>query len=365
MATAIVDIKREIMDFNELKVYSPGYQAINWGFDYNQLVDLDTALRQPRSIAVLPVYCDRQTEFSYLPQYSQLDLAQFDLVLFTDIEYRYQSELLAWIQTQHVNNWLLMLGYRDFRETPHTRAIWSPSWIFSFIPQNQTHDDFPRHRAWLWDALLGARREHRDFVMLSFQHSDLLDRSLVTYRDIFLNASVQAVTPRVQCLWPHAQLRWPYVSPNLDPAWEVRADLDNTISSIVPWQIYDRSYYSIIVETFSEGNTQFGIAEKIAKCLFARRLFVHFGVGGWLARLRDLGFQTFDNVMDESYDSEPDDVTRWQQAWQQVQQLSKQDPEWVLDQIRDRLDHNRDHLFAFRRTKLDQCRQLVMDYLNA
>ena len=88
--------------------------------------------------------------------------------------------------------------------------------------------------------------------------------------------------------FPESTLTWPYVSPNLDPTWEVKEQLDNSISGIPPWELYNRCYYSIIVETLCQGNC-FLMAEKIGKCLYARRLFVHFGVANWLEKLRPQG----------------------------------------------------------------------------
>ena len=66
----------------DLKIYSPGYEARYWGFDIGQFVDLTTALEQPVKIAVLPVFYDTPTEFSYRPEYVGLDVSQFDLVVF-------------------------------------------------------------------------------------------------------------------------------------------------------------------------------------------------------------------------------------------------------------------------------------------
>jgi hypothetical protein len=67
------------------KVFSPGYQAVEWGFDYNQIVDLDTALAQPKSIAVMPVFYSLPNKHEYNLEFTKLPLDQFDLVLFTDI----------------------------------------------------------------------------------------------------------------------------------------------------------------------------------------------------------------------------------------------------------------------------------------
>ena len=88
--------------FKNLMIYSPGYEARYWGFDIKQMVDLTTALEQPVKIAVLPVFYNRPTEFSYRPEVAKLDISQFDLVVFVDIEFRFQSDLVDWIATTGV-----------------------------------------------------------------------------------------------------------------------------------------------------------------------------------------------------------------------------------------------------------------------
>lgn len=341
-------------NWQNLKVYSPGHQAINWGFDYPQVVDLDTALAQPTSIAVVPVHYNNPQDFAYRPEFDALDLEQFDLVLFTDIEFRRQTDLINWIETTGAKNWLLTVGGLYSDETLDSRTIYRPAWMFTFLQWNSPREEFPMDRPFLWECLLGARRDHRDYVMLGFQQSGLLDSSIVNYRNIFMGSTDHPVSMNVQREFPGIEMQYPYVSPNLDPSWEVRGGkLDYTISSDVPWEIWNRCYYSIIVETLGDGNC-FLAAEKIGKCVLARRLFVHFGASGWLTNLRMLGFETFGGVLDESYDSVPDNVQRWSQAFEQVKALSNQNPQHILQKIRPILDHNHHQLSTFNREKTQE-----------
>jgi hypothetical protein len=104
-----------MMDLSQLRVYSPGYQATEWGFSYDQIVDLETALAQPHRIAVMPVFYSLPNKFDYRPEYMQIPLHEFDLVLFTDIEWHSKKELVAWIETTGVKNWLLHLVRRTQR----------------------------------------------------------------------------------------------------------------------------------------------------------------------------------------------------------------------------------------------------------
>jgi len=348
---------------SQLRVYSPGYQATEWGFDYSEIVDLPTALAQPTRIAILPVYYNNPKNFAYRSEFDNLDLTLFNLVVFHDIEFRKQAELINWIATTGVKNWLLCVGGLYTHETLDPRTVYRPTWSFTFLQWTPPREDFPLERPFLFDCLCGARREHRDYVMLALEQSGLINQSIATYRDIFVGGNNGELSWRVKKEFPKTALSWPYVSPNLDPAWEVKEQLDNSISGIAPWEIYNRCYYSILVETLCQGDCYL-MAEKIGKCLLARRLFVHFGTAHWLEQLRSFGFQTFGSVLDESYDDIEDDVKRWQAAFEQVKWLSQQNHAELLQKIKPILDHNHARLYAFRQEKFDEMRAMVVFHLK-
>ena len=64
---------------------------------------------------------------------------------------------------------------------------------------------------------------------------------------------------------------------------------------------YDKTCFSFIVETTIEG-TGF-ITEKTFKPLAFKHPFIVFGQAGTLKQLNELGFETYNNMFDESYDS--------------------------------------------------------------
>jgi len=346
-----------------LKVFSPDYQAIEWGFSYDQIVDLQTALAQPHRIAVMPVFYSLPNKHEYNLEFTQLPLDQFDLVLFTDIEWHSKAELVAWIQTTGVENWLLHTAGIWLDELNHPRVIYRPAWSFNFLRWNPPRLDFPFERPFAFECLLGARREHRDFAMLSMQQLELLDCSIVTYRDLFVGHWIDQTPKRVSQLFGNNKLMYPYVSPNLDPAWEVKSQMDNSVSGLVPWEIYNRTWFSVVCETLGKDRV-FLSAEKMAKCLQARRLFVVFAIQGFLQHYRDWGFETFDDVLDESYDNELDDIVRWGKAFEQVQWLCGQDLPALLEKLKPRLDHNHNRLYEFEKEKTQQLQNFIVDHLK-
>jgi hypothetical protein len=111
------------------------------------------------------------------------------------------------------------------------------------------------------------------------------------------------------------------------------------ISCVVPLTVYNQTNYSIVAETNFENHYNF-YTEKIVKPIISKRLFVAVAGQHYLKNLRDFGFRTFDSIIDESYDNEPDSHHRWTMAMDQVSWLCKQDPETVLTQVKDIVEHN-------------------------
>jgi hypothetical protein len=344
-------------------VYSPGYQATEWGFGYDQIVDLETALAQPQRIAVMPVFYSLPNKYEYNLEFIKVPLHKFNLVLFTDIEWHSKAELIAWIETTGVKNWLLHTAGIWLDEPDHPRVIYRPAWSFNLLRWNPPRPDFPLERPLAFECLLGARREHRDFVMLSMQQSKLLDRGIVTYRDLFVGHWIDKTPKRVADKFGNTKLLYPYVSSNLNPAWEVKENMDNSVSGLVPWEIYNRTWFSVVCETLGKDRV-FLSAEKTAKCFQARRLFVVFAIQGFLQHYREWGFETFGDVIDESYDSELDDIVRWGKAFEQVQWLCEQNLSALLEKLKPKLDHNHNRLYEFEKEKTQELQKFIAGYLK-
>lgn len=302
--------------------------------------DLDTVLRSPVKIAALPVMCNEPTDFSFREEYRDLDLGQFDLVVLSDIEYRSIAEIKSWIERNQIKNYVLALGgTRPTEELDANTMIYRPWWSYNLFRFNEYQSTSADSKPFHYDLLLGARRPHRDYAMLAFQKSGLLESSIVNYRHVFVGEQIDALSKLIVKRFAGTELAWPYVSPNLDPGWEVKEEITNTISPFMPWEIYRRCDYTVICETLGQGNTFF-FSEKTTKPLFAKRVFLLFGTKDFLLNLRKLGFATFDNIIDESYDQEADSLARYAKVFEQVEQLAKQDPKQVYSQVADRLEHN-------------------------
>jgi hypothetical protein len=310
-------------------------------------------------IAALPVMCNQRNDFAYKPEIENVDLSVFDLVILTDIEYRPLAWINEWIEKNNIRNYVLALGGLHREETvDETCMVYRPWWCYNLLKFNKVVDTSGYNKPYDFDVLLGARRPHRDYVMLALQHSGMLDRSIVTYREMFTGGVIDTWTEQVQSAYPGTRLQYPYVSPNLDPAWEVQENLVKNISPYMPYEMYRRTNYTIICETLGTSDTFF-FSEKTTKPLLGRRLFVMFGAVGFLSNLRQLGFETFGQVIDESYDKIENHVRRFDLAFQQVQWLSEQDPKEIYSLIQGELEHNCNLVQTLKHQTLKQMHNLL------
>jgi hypothetical protein len=323
-----------------MTVYAPyAWVAHDW-----HITDHTDQLSGQR-IAALPVLFDQPHVWCYDANLAQLDLTQFDLVILSDIEFEQVTTVQQWCRDKGIKNYLLATGGQIQSDTFDSACmVYRPWWCYNLLKMNQFVDTDTTSRLFLFDALLGARRPHRDYAMLSLQQTGLLDRSIVTYRDIFTTGGVvNQQTEQFARIFKDQTLLYPYVSPNLPADWEVRPALDKSISPFIPWNIYRNTWYSIITETLGTGNCFF-FSEKTTKALYAERLFVVFSSAGYLKGLHQLGFETFGDIIDESYDSDPLDFSRFDKISKQLIRLSQLDPVLVYKQIKPRLQRNRQRL---------------------
>lgn len=190
-------------------------------------------------------------------------------------------------------------------------------------------------KQYYFDALLGTKKTHRDLIYNSILNFNLQDKILLNYtgtRDNYL-------AKNENYFWEPGTTDNETVS--YSGHYVKFHDMSMPASSILPvHSVYNRSCYSIVAETAYEPDSPVFFTEKIVKPLLTKRLFIVFSAKNYLQSLRDIGFQTFDSVIDESYDSIDNDIERWQAAFQQVVYLCAQDQQFILEKIKPIIDHN-------------------------
>ena len=339
--------------------------AADWSTEYfDTTQDRELALQQPFSVAAVRAFYNQPDIFGYDPAIAKIDVSEFDLVLISDIEYFKHQEIQAWAEKNNIKNYLLAVGgIQPTDQLDHDRMVYRHYNIDRYLCRNQYTDTSGIDKPFLFDCMMGARRPHRDYVMLALTRTGLLDRSIVTYRAGFPGEVVNEYNKIFADQFSGTKLNWPYVSPNLDPAWEVSNQVTNHISCVSPDKIFQNTHYSIICETLGTGD-DFFLSEKTVKAMFARRVFVVFGPRHFLRRLHELGFQTFDSVLDESYDEEPCDDVRFQKAMLQLLRLAYfLTPAQVHHYVEYALDNNFRNLPHIRQQTNEKLQALLVKHI--
>lgn len=209
----------------------------------------------------------------------------------------------------------------------HVNYYRTSRWGINLLSQ-LTHD---YTKPLMFDCLLGQLKTHRNLVQELYNSSPIKNQIIFTYFKQNIRNG----------LWD-LQYNPANIGNNLTGDLFHIDGEEARLSAMLPVDIYNQSYYSIVAET-TASNEYNQYTEKVAKPILAKRPFVAFCGQHYLRNLRDLGFKTFSSVIDESYDSIPDMTSRFQLAWQQVEFLCSQDPMHIYNKLHQIMDHNYHH----------------------
>lgn len=135
---------------------------------------------------------------------------------------------------------------------------------------------------------------------------------------------------------------------------DLTADEHNDHHLHVP-EHYTYSYCHIVIETHFDADQSGGafLTEKTFKPIKHGQPFVIVGAAGTLQALRDLGYRTFDQAIDNSYDLETNNTRRWQLARNAIMDIQRQDPVAWLQMCREDMIHNQSHFLASKHHRLN------------
>jgi len=117
---------------------------------------------------------------------------------------------------------------------------------------------------------------------------------------------------------------------------------------------YDQFAIEIVCETYTMGNTFFP-TEKTIRPIMACKPVLVYGPQYFLARLRTMGFQTYHDLWDESYDLYQGSQ-RWHMIQQVMQSISKKTPDiqqQLLTKAHVIAQHNRQRLYDIFSNQVD------------
>ena len=206
----------------------------------------------------------------------------------------------------------------------------------------------------MFDVLLGKPKHHREFVSNWIKNNE----SPLNYFQppFFRSTGLPVEDYHVSNLnyWEDG-----IVLNNPDSYRCTYQGISMNISQVLPVKIYNQTAYSVVCETEHSNDYTF-FTEKTAKPIMACRLFVMIAGQYYLRNLRKIGFRTFDSVIDESYDLEPDPETRWRMAMEQCDWLCKQDQCVILEKIMPTVLYNFNLLAGLDTSVLDNQVQLFL-----
>jgi len=167
-------------------------------------------------------------------------------------------------------------------------------------------------------------RTHRKKLFDALQKESLLDNSLISFLD-------------------------PPYNIKLDNAYELPwVDSSNYPRYGNDQDIYEPQFndcaFNLVSETNDNNNDVF-ITEKLWKPIIAQQIFVVHGNFGYLKKLREMGFRTFDSVFDESYDQETDPDKRIEKIVSLCQHLRTVDKSKMYRETESIRQHNRDRFY--------------------
>lgn len=212
------------------------------------------------------------------------------------------------------------------------------SYFYKHNPQILDQLDPYSIKSKTFDILLGRSKPHRSTVYNFIKKNNLDDRVIMTYLkgqdDIPLQAQDQSgwlwepgiVQLTNEFNWTVTPIRYQGQSMSL--------------SQVVPISIYNQTAYSVIAETNYNNHYSF-FTEKIVKPILAQRLFIVFSGQHYLHNLRQLGFQTFEGIIDETYDTVEDNKLRFQLALEQIHYLFNCPQQEILAKIRPIAEYNK------------------------
>lgn len=206
-------------------------------------------------------------------------------------------------------------------------------WWFNWMQEIELYNNFvsriepSRKKPYVFEAMLGTPRDHKNFVREKIDESPHKNKFLLGGRGNTLIGTDNWI-PGV-----HEE-----ITDESGDKYVLYNKVQKTpVSNVVPYFLYNSSWFSCVAETRYD---RIFSTEKIGKPLLGKRMFVLFSAQYHLEHLKDIGFKTFDSIIDESYDKIKDHQARFLQAWQQIEYLLTQPAETIAKLIEPIVEHN-------------------------
>ncbi len=223
----------------------------------------------------------------------------------------------------------------------HIKWTGDASWFWFYMYNKHKDNKFSfthDHNGSYWHKkhdflyLNKAIRDHRLKLYNRLQELDVLDNSIYTFWS----------------LDNPIRLDKKYELPGIDPKDYPRFGKDQDITELP----YIDTVCSIVSET-NDNDYEVFMTEKIWKPILAQHVFVVHGNYLYLQKLKDMGFKTFNNYFDESYDLEQDPNKRIDKIVSLCTELKKKNWQDIYLQTKALRQHNYDTMFNKEKLSLE------------
>lgn len=178
-------------------------------------------------------------------------------------------------------------------------------------------------------------RQHRYMFLLNMQKENLLDKFLISFLREHYDVNLWMSEVKEFCNIFSIDITDDQL---LDLFNKLPMALDTDNFSRFPMEddlfttasLYDRTYISIVSETNFENNI-IHMTEKTIKPIVFKQPFIIVGPAGTLKKLKEVGYKTFSDFWDESYDDELDDRIRMQKIITLCKEISSWSQSKLID----------------------------------
>ena len=244
----------------------------------------------------------------------------------------------------------------------HELFYWRNSvrWNDRSMPGASYHDRPRSHR---YTALNRLHKWWRATVMTELQRRGVLNKSYWSYNNIDCGDQWQDNPIELSKFEGLETAVQEFVNQE-----NMRCDTLDAVQQNSHWTLivehFDDAYCHLILETLYDAEQSGGafLTEKTFKPIRHAQPFVVFGTVKTLSTLRRLGYQTFDQQIDNSYDDEIQNTNRFAKTLASVQTLNQQDLHEFYVSCRDQLIHNQELFLSSKFARLqDLCTRLNND----
>lgn len=249
-------------------------------------------------------------------------------------------------------------AYCEQRNIPNDKEnrlsiITYPVSFTSFVNQSTHHpkpeydtEIVPEKLFLMWNR---RTRQHRIELAMGLEHHNLIDRSLISFSEVDVDVPSRNTVDSIQSAHfinnfgmtqetvDRFSNRLPLVLDDEKDFLQMCQDYGNKSRPF-----YQRSLVSIVTET-NFYDSSVSLTEKSFKSAKEMHPFIIAGVSGALKGMHELGFKTFGEFWDESYDDIKDHTQRMRKIIDLLADIGSWSPEKIIDfrrKVKPILEHN-------------------------